>query len=215
MATRARPSRACAPAPIAAFRAAVADARVRGLVLVNLPALDREAGGAAPANGAPPPVDRRVLGRPRRVARRLARRLVAEADSGVARLGLEPGLDRAGRWMRAVLARRTDVVLAYSDRDPGLRELRVHFGRRGRRLAGSGAVRCVVLGGADHSLLPRAMQDEFIALVEAQLFRLRSAPAPVSAPRATGRDSHAATAIAGAAGALLHRPSSPPPHHAG
>lgn len=195
----------------AAFQVAVGDARVRGLVLVNLPAFDRGAGGAAPPTGGARPNERQLVRRSHRVARRL----FAEADSAAARLGLELGLDRAGGWMRAVLARRTDVVLAYSDRDPGLREMRVHFGRRGRRLAGSGAVRCVVLGGADHSLLPRAMQDEFIALVEAQLFRLRSAPAPVSAPRATGRDSRAATAIAGAAGALLRRPSPPPPHHAG
>jgi hypothetical protein len=41
-------------------------------------------------------------------------------------------------------------------------------------------VRCVVLGGTDHSLLPRAMQDEFIALVEAQALRMASPPAAMA-----------------------------------
>jgi pimeloyl-ACP methyl ester carboxylesterase len=219
----------CSGAHFAFQAAAAGDARIRGLVLANLPAFDREAGFAAPANGAPPPPsERHLLHRLRRLARRTARRLAAEADSGAARrLGLELGLDRAGRWMRAVLAQRTDVVLAYSERDPGLRELRVHFGRRGRRLAGSGEARCVVLGGNDHSLLPRAMQEEFIALVEAQLLRLRSAPAaaPVSAPRVAGRAGRQRAGGAASSGipairgaALLRRPmplSPPPPRHAG
>ena len=216
----------------AAFQAAAAgDARVRGLVLANLPAFDRDAGFGAPAlnGGRRRPASAALLRRLRRLARRSARRRQPRRDSGAARrLGLELGLDRAGRWMRAVLARRTDVVLAYSERDPGLRELRVHFGRGGRRLAGCGRARCVVLGGNDHSLVPRAMQEEFIALVEAQLLRLRSAPAaaPVPAPRVAGR---AATAEGrrrprrpasppSAALRLLRRPmplSPPPPRHAG
>jgi hypothetical protein len=205
-----------------AFQAAAGDARIRGLVLANLPAFDRAAGFAAPANGVPPPPgERRILRRLQRLARRSARRLAAEADSGAARrLGLELGLDRAGRWMRTVLARRTDVVLAYSEGDPGLRELRVHFGRRARRLAGSGEARCVLLAGDDHSLLPRAMQEEFIALVEAQLLRLSSAPAfaPNVAGRAGRRRGDAAPGSIAARGAALLRPPSapsPPPHHAG
>jgi alpha-beta hydrolase superfamily lysophospholipase len=221
----------CSGAHAAFQAAAVGDARISGLVLANLPAFDRDAGFAAPTNGAPPsPSDRHMLQRLRRLARRSARRLAAEADSGAARrLGMELGLDRAGRWMRAVLARRTDVVLAYSERDPGLRELRVHFGRRARRLAGSGEARCVALSGVDHSLLPRAMQEEFIALVEAQILRLRSAPAAeaaaasVPAPRVTGMAGWRRGAVAPSGilparrAAPLHRrlPFPPPPHHAG
>jgi hypothetical protein len=198
----------------AAFQAAVGDARVRGLVLANLPAFDRDAGGAPALDGGPPPGERPALRRPRMLARRLA----AEADRiGAERLGLELGLDRAGRWMRAILARRAEVVLAYSAGDRGLRELRAHFGRRGRRLAGSGLVRCVVLRGADHSLLPRAMQDEFIALVEAQALRLRSGAAPAPAQRAAARwrPSLRAAPVSGGLAALMRRPSPPPPRHAG
>lgn len=164
----------------AAFQAAVRDARVRGLVLANLPAFDRGAGGAPALDGGPPPGERPAFRRPRMLARRLA----AEADRLAAeRLGLELGLDRGGRWMRAVLARGAEVVLAYSAGDRGLRELRAHFGRFGRRLPASGAARCVVLNGSDHSLLPRAMQDEFAALVEAQALRSRLAR-DTAAPRA-------------------------------
>ena len=76
----------------------------------------------------------------------LLRRLAAEADRvGAGRLGLELGLDRAGRWMRALLARRVEVVLAYSAGDRGLRELRAHFGRRGRRLGEAATMAMVVL----------------------------------------------------------------------
>ncbi len=205
----------------AAFQAAVGDARVRGLVLANLPAFDRDAGGAPALDGGPPPGEHLALRRPRMLVRRLA----AESDRvAAARLGLELGLDRAGRWMRAILSRRVEVVLAYSAGDRGLRELRAHFGRRGRRLSGSGQVRCVVLGGTDHSLLPRAMQEEFIALVEEQALRLREAPArpfraasPAERGGARRRGAEPATAaLAGVFGALLRRPSPPPPqHHAG
>ena len=199
----------------AAFQAALRDARVRGLVLVNLPAFDRDAGGAPALDGGPPPGERPALRRPRMLLRRLA----AEADRvGAARFGLECGLDRGGRWMRALLARRVEVTLAYSSGDRGLRELRAHFGRRGWRLAGTGQVRCVVLDGTDHGLLPRAMQEEFMALVEERAFRLRgAAPVPARPPaasRAGLRESRSVHAVAGALGALLRRPS-PPPHHAG
>lgn len=198
----------------AAFQAAIADNRVRGLVLANLPAFDRDAGGAPSLDGGPPPGERPALRRPRMLARRLA----AEVDRiGAERLGLELGLDRAGRWMRAILARRVEVVLAYSAGDRGLRELRAHFGRHGRRLAGSGRVRCVVLRGADHSLLPRAMQEEFSALVEEQAHRLRSGAAPASAQRAAKgqRPSLRGAPVVGVLAALLRRPGPLPPHHAG
>ena len=198
----------------AAFQVAVEDARVRGLVLANLPAFDRDAGGAPALDGGPPPGERPALRRPRMLARRLA----AETDRiGAERLGLELGLDRAGRWMRVVLARGAEVVLAYSAGDRGLRELRAHFGRRGRRLSGSGRVRCVVLRGADHSLLPRAMQEEFIALVEEHAMRLRPGAAPAPAQRAARRKrlSLRPVPVAGLFAALLRRPSPQPPHHAG
>lgn len=161
----------------AAFQAAVQDRRINGLVLANLPAFDRSAGGAPALDGGPPPGERPALRRPRM----LLRRFKAETDRIVAaRLGWETGLDRAGRWMRGLQARGVSVVLTYSARDRGLRELRAHFGRGGRRLPAAGPVRCVVLGGTDHSLLPRAMQDEFIALVEAQALRMASPPAAMA-----------------------------------
>ena len=184
----------------AAFQAAVLDRRIRGLVLANLPAFDRSAGGAPALDGGPPPGERPALRRPRM----LFRRFKAEADRFVAaRFGWDIGLDRPGRWMRGLQARGVPVVLSYSARDRGLRELRAHFGRGGRRLPTSGSVRCVVLGGTDHSLLPRAMQDEFIALVEAQALRMASPPAAVAAqtPRPAERS---AFGVGARIAALLH-----------
>jgi pimeloyl-ACP methyl ester carboxylesterase len=152
-----------------ALQLALRDARAGGIVLLNLPAFDRSAGGAPSLDGGPPPGEIPLLRRPRM----LVRRLMAEADNAIARrLGVESGLDRPGRWMRALSARGARVLLAYSDRDRGLRELRAHFGRRGRRLAGMANVRRVVLDGTEHSIAPRAMQAQVLELIEQEALLL-------------------------------------------
>lgn len=153
-----------------AFQAAVRDPRIIGLALANLPAFDRHAGGAAALDGGPPPGEVALLRRPRMLLRRLA----AEADRFAAeRLGLELGLDQAGRWVRLLRSRGTSLLLVYSAGDRALRELRAHFGRNGRHLPrdarGLDRTRVAILGGSDHSLNPRSMQDEFLTLFEQHL----------------------------------------------
>lgn len=171
----------------AAFRLALEDARVRGIALFNLPAFNRADGGAAALDGGPPPAERPLLRRPRM----LLRRLRAKADMALAALsGRDPGLDPACGWMRRLTGRGTQVLLAYSQGDRGLRELRAHFGRGGRALAGVPQVRRVLLDGICHALTPRAMQDQALALVEQQVLALdgAAAAAPQPALRPAGEE---------------------------
>ena len=149
-----------------AFQAALRDSRIVGVALANLPAFDRQAGGAPALDGGPPPGEIPALRRPRMAMRRLR----AEADRFIAeRLGLELGLDRAGQWLRILHSRGTSVLLAYSAGDRALRELRAHFGRGGRHLPRHGIAVSKVLSGRDHSLNARAMQMEFIGMIEEHL----------------------------------------------
>ncbi len=151
-----------------AFQAALRDPRIVGLALANLPAFDRAAGGAPDLDGGPPPGEIAALRKPRMAMRRA----LAEIDRIVAeRLGIEPGLDRAGGWLRHLQSRGTTTLLAYSSRDRALRELRAHFGRGGRHLPQRAPIRTVVLGGTDHAINPQSMQREFIAEVEEELRR--------------------------------------------
>jgi hypothetical protein len=162
-----------------AFQAALRDPRIVGLALANLPAFDRAAGGAPALDGGPPPGEHALLRRPRM----LLRRLKAELDFwGAEGLGIETRLDRPGRWMRELSTRGVSVLLAYSARDRGLRELRAHFGRDGRRLASHPLVRRAVLPGTDHSLTPRAMRDAFMTLVVEELARHHGLPEPLPRP---------------------------------
>ncbi|MBK1656922.1 alpha/beta fold hydrolase [Paracraurococcus ruber] len=158
-----------------AFQAALRDARIAGLALANLPAFDRAAGGAPALDGGPPPGEHPLLRRPRM----LLRRLVAEFDRLAAdRLGRAGGPDRARSWLRRLQRRGVTLLLAYSRDDRSLRELRAHFGRHGRTLPRAAPMRCVILSGTEHSLTPRAMQDEFIGHLDAQLRQHHGLDAP-------------------------------------
>jgi pimeloyl-ACP methyl ester carboxylesterase len=142
-----------------AFQAALTDHRIVGLALANLPAFDRQAGGAPALDGGPPPDEIPSL----RQVRMLQRRLLAEADRFLAeQFGLDSGLDRARRWLRVLQARGTTMLLAYSIDDRALRELRAHFGRRGRHLPRGAPVQVIFLSGTDHTLDSHKMQWEFI-----------------------------------------------------
>jgi pimeloyl-ACP methyl ester carboxylesterase len=156
-----------------ALQLALADARVQGLALVNLPAFDRSQGGAPALDGGPPPGEAPWLRRPRM----LLRRLRAEADWMLAGCGVEAGLDRPARWMRDLAARGAPVLLAYSQRDRGLRELRAHFGRGGRRLAALPGATIAMLPGTDHAVAPRAMQARLADLVLQAALLLDQPPA--------------------------------------
>ncbi|WP_157033682.1 hypothetical protein [Belnapia moabensis] len=167
-----------------AFQAALRDTRIAGLALANLPAFDRAAGGAPDLDGGPPPGESPRWRKPRMALRRL----LAETDRFLAeRLGLETGLDRAGRWLRQLQARGTTLFLAYSDRDRSLRELRAHFGRGGRHLPQHAPIRTLVLGGTDHAINPQAMQDEFIDAVERDLLQHHMHVHATNAPQLLAR----------------------------
>ncbi|WP_052213753.1 serine aminopeptidase domain-containing protein [Belnapia sp. F-4-1] len=163
-----------------AFQTALRDARVAGLAIANLPAFDRAAGGAPDLDGGPPPGEN-----PRwRKLRMAVRRSFAEADRLLAeRLGLESGLDRAGRWLRQLQARGTTLCLVYSERDRSIRELRAHFGRGGRHLPRRAPVRTLILSGTDHAINPRSMQDELIGAVEEELLQHHAQSRPAATPR--------------------------------
>ncbi len=158
-----------------ALRLALLDPRIDGLALFNLPAFDRSQGGAPALDGGPPPGEAPWLRRPRMAWRRLK----AEVDRGLAAIGVETGLDAPSAWMRRLAARRVHLLLGYSQGDRGLRELRAHFGRRGRRLAAFPLVRCRVLDGTEHTLAPLSMQAAAAGLVEEMALRLDSAEAPI------------------------------------
>ena len=80
-------------------------------------------------------------------------------------------------------SRGTSVLLAYSAGDRALRELRAHFGRGGRHLPRHGVAVSKVLSGRDHSLNARAMQMEFIGMIEEHLLLHHSlAPGPAGRP---------------------------------
>jgi len=181
-ATRCLVAGICSGAHVA-LQLARQDARVDGIALFNLPAFDRAAGGAPALDGGPPPGETRLLRRPRM----LLRRLCAETDMALASaFGIEVGLDRPGRWMRDLSAHGVRVLLAYSARDRGLRELRAHFGRGGRRLARFPDVRRIVLDGTDHSLAPRAMQAQTLRLIEEEALILDREPAALRSSVAAG-----------------------------
>jgi hypothetical protein len=61
--------------------------------------------------------------------------------------------------------------------------LHAHFGRGGRHLPRRAPIRILVLGGTDHAINPRAMQDEFIAAVEQELLRHHNQPRPAAPPQ--------------------------------
>jgi pimeloyl-ACP methyl ester carboxylesterase len=162
------------------FQAALRDARVAGLALANLPAFDRAAGGAPDLDGGPPPGEHPLLRKPRMALRRCR----AEADRFLAeRLGLDTGLDRAARWLRQLQARGTTLLLAYSDRDRSLRELRAHFGRGGRHLPQRAPIRTLLLGGTDHAINPRRMQDALITAIERELLDHHNQPRLAASPQ--------------------------------
>ncbi len=154
-----------------AWQAALRDERLTGLVLVNLPAFDRSAGGAPALDGGPPPGEIPWLRRPRM----LVRRLRAEADTALAqRFGIEADLDPACGAMRRLMARGVRLLLAYSDGDRGLRELRAHFGRQGRRLSRWPGITRVTIPDADHAFSRPGAMEVLLALVERHLLM----PAP-------------------------------------
>jgi len=172
-----------------ALQAAHRDARIAGVVLVNLQRFVwRE--------GDPPDAVRRTDLRPtqfylrqvfglqawlrllradfdvmnlaRVLALRLVRRLVAEVDPLLA-LAFR-GATRVGRVRRAMQAlgqRGVPVLYLLGRNDPGVAELAEYFGRDGRRLRRQPGVTLRMLSGADHTLSAAPVRAELIGLIRA------------------------------------------------
>lgn len=171
----------------AALDMALADPRVAGLALGNLPSFERnpvpdDADDATPALAAAPvPVPyrlaRALLGQRTRywlthVARQTDRAVEHRVGRAVAPIAQRIGIGRAASATHALQTlsrRKTDTLLIYSRDDPTFAELEVCFGAQGRGLGGINGVRCVVIDGKDHSFSTSEMRDHLIACVEQQV----------------------------------------------
>ncbi|NIJ28151.1 alpha/beta superfamily hydrolase [Sphingomonas insulae] len=82
-----------------------------------------------------------------------------------------PGSDtaRAREQMRVLTDRRVHTTLVFSDEDPGLADLTMQFGARGRRIAGYAPARVVMLDQADHHFNGTAARRRFIDIAAATL----------------------------------------------
>lgn len=180
----------------AALNAALADPRVIGLGLGNLPSFGRISGGEEAAEAA---VTVPVRGVP--VQYRLARALLGwwirhwltqafqqvhmtfERMLGrtVAPIAGRVGVGRAAsavHALRALSRRKVEVLLLYSRDDPGFAGLEACFGPEGQRLASIPGMSCVVFDGDDHVFSTSDLRDQLIACVEQHVGTVLSAIVP-------------------------------------
>lgn len=172
-----------------ALQASIADTRIVGSVVVNLQKFVWNYGDdirVAVRN------NKRTLRsyiRSMRNPGEWRRALTGQADLvGVARVLAKRGIARAGHAVRSLLppaagsplavvreqmqamtARRVHTVLLFSDEDPGLSDVWVHFGRAGRRLAAYAPARLVMLERADHHFNGSEARTRYYAIAEAAM----------------------------------------------
>lgn len=168
-----------------AFHAALADPRLVGLVLVNLPRFARRpfhplvfvrtgallALLARPATWRRGLVDRSELRAALRIlAERLAARLAASSPKRLRRVAV--ALSAPARALRALMRRGVRLLVVYSGDDPGLPLFdRVIGGGRGRLADGRLEIR--VVEGADHAFCAPASRAVLFDLVRRHLERHR------------------------------------------
>ena len=180
----------------AALNAALADPRVIGLALGNLPSFGRishgeEAAGAAatvPVHGVPVQyrLARALLGWWTRhcltqVFQKVHMTFERVLGRTVAPIAGRIGVGRAGsavHALRALSRRKTQVLLLYSRDDPGFAGLEACFGADGRRLAGIPGMSCVVFDGDDHVFSTSDLRDRLIARIEQHVRTVLSAVVP-------------------------------------
>lgn len=169
-----------------AFRAAVADARWDGCVVVN-----------------PPSFRWRFVGLPRRLSaygqrlksagivssllagdihvsaalRNIAVRLLDRAAAILGKavppaIRIAHGTPGIHADFRRLAGRGTKVAVVYSQGDEGEDDFRIHFGPDGAGLAGFANVSLHALADADHNVTPRAARDRMFELVEQQALAL-------------------------------------------
>lgn len=132
------------------------------------------------------------------VARTLTARALDSLRAMVLRLrdrnlGADPATGDVAQWFRRLSERGVDTLLLYSADDVTLGELESRLGRGGKRLRGLAALRLEILEDADHSLMRRAAQEHFAALLEAHLVKAfpaeperRRRPEPAEPPARIG-----------------------------
>ncbi len=171
----------------AAFHAALEDPRIRGLVLVNIQSFLWKQGSSLKVTSGQ---QRRPLGfylqamAKRSAWRRLCRREVAVGAIALALgrrsltivrnrllalleqlLGFQTSAGRVRRSFRNLNSRGVQVSMFYSESDPGLAELAVHFGRDGHRLQDLENLRLHRLDAADHALFDHTARLRFVEMV--------------------------------------------------
>ncbi|HMN71942.1 MAG TPA: alpha/beta fold hydrolase [Rhodoblastus sp.] len=100
--------------------------------------------------------------------------LVRATDATFAIRRRVPGLNLVERWFGELSARGAQVLLVYSENDPGLAELERHLGARSHARTPLPGVRTAMIADADHEMTPRAARialsetlDAFVAGREA------------------------------------------------
>ena len=82
--------------------------------------------------------------------------LVHATDATFAIRRRVPGLNLVERWFGELSARGAEVLLVYSENDPGLAELERHLGARSHGAAPIPGVRTAMIADSDHELTPQA-----------------------------------------------------------
>jgi hypothetical protein len=97
----------------------------------------------------------------RRAAARISNRLWPIAARI---LGIETETARITKMLRVLSQRGTDVLLVYSDTDPGREELARHFGPSGRRLQMPG-IGVATIANADHDITSQEARSTYFDLL--------------------------------------------------
>ncbi|HEY1931596.1 MAG TPA: alpha/beta hydrolase [Acetobacteraceae bacterium] len=174
-----------------ALRAAYSDARVSGLILVNLQKFVWEEGESLSVvqrttfrttrfymrNVVSPAVWQRlargeinVTGITRALTGRVIRRMAAAADP---MLGLlqrhESHVRTVRRHMRQLDQRNVPILFVLSGNDPGLDEIAEYFGAQGRQLRRQPNIMFRLLHGADHTLSAHRSRETLMRMIAAFL----------------------------------------------
>lgn len=199
-----------------ALQATCADARVGGLMLVNLQKFVWHEGKSLSVvqrrtfrttrfyvhNLASQAMWRRLLagevniaGITRALVGRAARRLAAIADPALALLrGGETEVGRVRRQVRGLRQRGVPILFVLSGNDPGLDEIATYFGAQGRQFRRQPNVTFHLLEGADHTLSTHWARQAAMELIGTFLRQHWALPVRAAAPEITTPAAAALTA---------------------
>ena len=93
--------------------------------------------------------------------------LVHATDATFAIRRRVPGLNSVERWFGELSARGAEVLLVYSENDPGLAELERHLGARSHDTTPLPGVRTALIADSDHELTPQAARKALSATLNA------------------------------------------------